>query len=259
MAQQSALDPKNRIIVHMNTDHTADLALYLKHHRALSDTEAATARLDDMTLSQLRITTVAGTDAASHTHTVPIEPAMESWADARPRMIAMTAAAHAALAKGERDATVRAIRDRNALALEYIVPPRALLAVLVCATLSLTSLALEVLASRGLGLAASLAALQRRGLDAWFPGGAEGYFWVQRWLVTPLWLLHLFEAVLMSWRLEKLGRQGRQRGVRIVRRCGAVWWLWVVETFLGGFGAHLRFGRAAKRALNEVEKLRKDE
>lgn len=74
---------KSAIINHMNKDHRFSLSLYLQVYNAVPANDAKSAHLEDITFNDLLIT------AAGTRYTVPIDPPMQSFADARSRVVAM--------------------------------------------------------------------------------------------------------------------------------------------------------------------------
>ncbi|RFU32856.1 hypothetical protein B7463_g3528, partial [Scytalidium lignicola] len=76
----------------MNADHQESLSLYLRHFNHLPASSAQNPTLQDLTLSEMTISTGDG-----KTHTVPFTPPMKSWADARVQTVDMDTAARKAL------------------------------------------------------------------------------------------------------------------------------------------------------------------
>jgi putative heme iron utilization protein len=94
MADQTSKDAamKERIIKHMNNDHADSLSLYLQHYNKLSASSARGARMTDISLSAMTFQTTDG-----KTHTIPLNPPMTSFADARTRSVDMDREARSAL------------------------------------------------------------------------------------------------------------------------------------------------------------------
>lgn len=94
---------KQFIIDHMNADHQDSLALYLQAYNRVPSSSAQSAHLEDITLSDLLITTTTtpttgGTQPQTKTrYSVPINPPMTSLSETRPRVVAMTNTALARL------------------------------------------------------------------------------------------------------------------------------------------------------------------
>lgn len=74
---------KAMIIKHMNADHQDSLTFYLQVYNSVPSSDAKSARLEDITLNDLLIT------AGGTRYTVPINPPMKSFSDARSRVVAM--------------------------------------------------------------------------------------------------------------------------------------------------------------------------
>ncbi|KAI9931764.1 hypothetical protein MW887_010343 [Aspergillus wentii] len=74
---------KDFIIKHMNADHQDSLVLYLRVYSQISAREAKSARLEDISLSDLVIS------ANGTRYSVPVDPPMKTFSDARSRVVAM--------------------------------------------------------------------------------------------------------------------------------------------------------------------------
>lgn len=74
---------KSFIINHMNKDHQDSLSLYLQVYNAVPTSDAKSAHLEDISLNDLLIA------AAGTRYTVPVNPPMKSYSDARSRVVAM--------------------------------------------------------------------------------------------------------------------------------------------------------------------------
>ena len=204
--------PKQRIITHMNNDHQDSLIRYLQHYAKLSSFSARNARLTDISYNDLTILSSNGTS-----HTIPMKPAMTSWSEARPRVVAMDSEAVAGL--GASDITVKKYK-----------PPRGFMSVVFVAC------------------ALTYMAFCRR---ANFVPGSIFYETLLRsapsfakfcWTIQPLLLgimvpLHGGEAIWMvKSRLEK----------HTVRMFSRVWWMWVSSCFVEGIGSFVRFDECVR-------------
>ncbi|KZV87761.1 hypothetical protein EXIGLDRAFT_723373 [Exidia glandulosa HHB12029] len=96
------VDMKTRIITHMNADHADSLALYLRNYLSVPAYEAASARLDDITVDGITLSY----SSPSKTVVLPFEPPLDSLADARPRLVAMSHASSAAVGQALTRVTV---------------------------------------------------------------------------------------------------------------------------------------------------------
>ncbi|KAJ5477457.1 hypothetical protein N7539_007601 [Penicillium diatomitis] len=77
------MSSKDFIIKHMNADHADSLQLYLQAYNGITAKEAKGATLEDLTLSNL-ILSAHGTR-----YSVPIQPPMKDYTEARVRLIAL--------------------------------------------------------------------------------------------------------------------------------------------------------------------------
>ncbi|KAI0403467.1 hypothetical protein F4802DRAFT_599065 [Xylaria palmicola] len=219
-------DPRARIMAHMNRDHTAELSMYLRAFNGLSASAAAGARLTGLSLDALTV------ESASGVHTVRVSPPMGSLADARVRMVDMAARARSSL--GLSDVRVdRFVRPRGGGLASFL--------------------------GVGFYFASALAlalGLLRPGTAAWalldrhFPagsgggGGAATFAWLVRRLFVPVVLIHTAEAWWMA--RSRLARHGVEAG-------SALWFKWVLETFVEGYPAFRRFD-----GLVREERAKKD-
>ncbi|KAI1275843.1 putative integral membrane protein [Xylaria sp. FL0933] len=220
----AASDPRPRIMAHMNKEHGADLQRYLQAFNGLSPSAASAATLTDLTFDTLTI------QSASGTHSVRITPPMKSYADARVRLVDMAERAQAQL--GLSDIRVTRFEGPRGLGLLTFVGVAFYL-------VSAVALASRVLRP---GTAAW------RFLDAYFPyKGAEGFAWSVRVIAVPTAVLHATEAWWMA--RSRLAKYGVETG-------SALWFMWVLETFVEGFPSFTRFDGivAEERRKNEAAK-----
>ncbi|EPS27921.1 hypothetical protein POX_e06896 [Penicillium oxalicum] len=77
------MSSKDFIIKHMNADHADSLQLYLQAYNGITAHEAQGATMQDLTLSNLIIT------ARGTRYSVPIQPPMKDYSEARARLIAL--------------------------------------------------------------------------------------------------------------------------------------------------------------------------
>ncbi|KAI1506218.1 putative integral membrane protein [Biscogniauxia marginata] len=210
---------KARLKAHMNRDHADSLSHYLRAYNGLSASAAASPELVDLTLDTLAIASASGT------HIVPVTPPMKTLADARVVLVDMAQSAQAKL--GLSDVRVAVYTPPEGLGIVSFVGVTQYL-------VSAATLALGLVApgTRVWDL-----------LDAWFPGGAEGYAWLVRAIFVPTVAIHVFE----TWWMIR-GRLTQYR----VESGSKLWWLWVGNTFLEGYPCMKRFDR-----LVEAERKRK--
>ncbi|KAJ5206781.1 hypothetical protein N7491_002589 [Penicillium cf. griseofulvum] len=77
------MSSKEFIVKHMNADHQDSLILFLQAYCGITSTQAKNAQLEEISTSNLIIT------ANRTRYSVPIEPEMKNYSEARGRMVAM--------------------------------------------------------------------------------------------------------------------------------------------------------------------------
>jgi hypothetical protein len=215
---------KARIITHMNADHPDSLRRYLEHYSSLSSFASRNASLKDMTLSSMTIAS-----SSSQTHIIPIDPPLQSWSEARARVVEMDKTATKAL--GRSDITVTRYQ-RPVKLWEW--------GVAIAGTVYLT-----VFSSRDNFLPGSVPYnLVLKHLPA---AVAEfGYkFWP--YVYWPTIVIHAVEAVAMA--ATRLRKHSVPLG-------SALWWKWIVGTFFEGFANFLRFDVIVAEEKKRKEKAR---
>jgi hypothetical protein len=212
---------QDRILTHMNTSHTRELTHYLRHYSGLSTRQAKGASLRDITLQGMRIR-ASGADYVVH-----FKPALQSWNEARPRVVEMAAISRDGL--GISDIYVTAYQA-----------PRFADAIVMAAVsfyfVSFLSLPWVVPGSPVWNL-----------LSAYFPGGPASFRWLVKAIFFPVVGIHLVEPVVLDrTRLRKHG----------VDRWSGQWWMWMVSCFFEGFMVFRRFDDvvAKKRAQKAAKK-----
>lgn len=205
----------------MNKDHSAELKLYLRAFNGLSPSAAADAQLTDITLDALSI------KSASGAHEVRVTPPMKSLADARVRLVDMAARAQERLGLSD----VRVDRFSGPAGVGVA---------------SFFGVALYFVSAAAVALG-----LVRPGTWVWAPletyfpyYGAAGYVWLVKAIALPVFAIHATEAWWMA--RSRLARYGVEVG-------SALWFLWVLETFMEGYPAVVRFD-----GLVREEKKKKD-
>ncbi|OAA79248.1 hypothetical protein LEL_02734 [Akanthomyces lecanii RCEF 1005] len=212
---------KDRIISHMNRDHTREMSNFLRHYNSLSKRQAARPSMRDVSLDTMHIR------AGGFNHAVPFVPPLRGWDDIRPRLAEMDAVARRDL--GVSDITVAT----------YVAPRPADWIVFCAVTFYFVS-------------AASLPWLVH-GTTAWsllnggFPGGAPMFRWLVKVLFVPVLGIHVTECYLLD-RL-RLSRHG-------VERFTGIWLLWEVSCFLEGLMTWRRFDElvAEKQKQKDAKK-----
>lgn len=209
---------KQRIIQHMNKDHQNSLIRYLEHFCHISSYSARNARLEDLTLSSMTISS-----SRNSRHVVKIDPPMESWSEARARTAAMDSEAIEGLSRSK--ITVK----------KYTRPKGLSIVVPISVACTLAAFFLRSNFQPGSYLYDNL--LESVPNFAWF------CYTIQPLLLPLVVAIHSGEAVHMaSSRLEK----------HSVPRFSSLWWMWIVNCFFEGFGTFVRFDGIVK----EEEELR---
>ncbi|TQV98013.1 hypothetical protein V2A60_006288 [Cordyceps javanica] len=209
---------KDRIISHMNRDHTREMSNYLRHYNSLSKRQAANPSMRDVSLDTMHIR------AGGFNHTVPFVPPLQSWSEIRPRLVAMDAVARKEL--GISDITVTT----------YVAPRPGDWVVFLAVTfyfVSAASLPWIVPGSTAWSL-----------LDRGFPGGAAMFRWLVKVIFVPVLGIHVTECYLLD-RL-RLSRHG-------VERFTGTWLLWEVSCFLEGLMTWRRFDELVAKKQQEKD------
>ncbi|OJJ39557.1 hypothetical protein ASPWEDRAFT_37360 [Aspergillus wentii DTO 134E9] len=204
---------KDFIIKHMNADHQDSLVLYLRVYSQISAREAKSARLEDISLSDLVIS------ANGTRYSVPVDPPMKTFSDARSRVVAMHKECLQKL--GISDIIIKEYRaPRGAGAVTFAICLAILLGYPRQTDFQPGSILYDTI-----GLAN-------------IPSVAEFLYSFQP-LLFPLVLgAHLLETTLFAFlRLKPHG----------VTFLSGVWFAWIVSTLIEGGGAWMRFGKMVKK------------
>ncbi|KZZ91413.1 hypothetical protein AAL_06649 [Moelleriella libera RCEF 2490] len=212
---------RDRIISHMNQQHSRELTFYLRHYQGLSIAQAAGASLRDVTLKEMRIR-AQGTD-----YTIPFNPPLSSWSEVRGRVVAMDATARAGLGISD------ILMDR------YYGPgffDKCLMGLVVFYFFCLFSLPWFVPGTRAWKF-----------VSTYLPFTPEFWRWEIKFVFWPTQIVHLAENFYLDY--SRLGKHG-------IDRWSPVWWQWIVSNYFEGIMAYRRFDRviAAKRAEKEAKK-----
>ncbi|KAF2157788.1 hypothetical protein K461DRAFT_274018 [Myriangium duriaei CBS 260.36] len=207
---------KARIISHMNADHHDSVVRYLENYHHLSHWTATSGHITDITLSTLTIASSSGS------HSIPFDPPMSSFRDARERLVVMDKECVAAL--GRSDITVR----------EWVVPRGVFLALFIIVSTTFIAFSLRSnFAPSGI-FAPFLPSFFRRFCHA-----------IQPVVFYGMLAIHASEAVYMA--------RGRLRKHNVNVR-SAVYWQWVGDAFIEGFGAFFKFDELVRRKRVEKER-----
>ncbi|KAF5021372.1 hypothetical protein F66182_6561 [Fusarium sp. NRRL 66182] len=207
---------KNRILSHMNKDHTREISYYLRHYAHLSASAASSPVLQDVDLSGMSIKSQDGRD-----HFVPFTPPLTSWAEIKDRIIQMAHEAREAL--GLSDVIITAY-----------VPPEGFGVIVTGSVLFYFF------------CAASLPWVQPgthiwKLLDSNFPGGAPLFHWLVNTIFWPVIGIHVVECYFFDKKLQRHG----------VERLSGQWWLWLSNCFFEGYPAFQRVDGIVARKQNK--------
>jgi hypothetical protein len=228
---------KTRIITHMNADHASSLSLFARYFCKLPTAQSATAKLTDIELTHLIISTTSPftnytTNRTTARNYIALTPPMSSFSEARERLVTMHNEALAGL--GFSDITVT-----------HYEPPRSPLHVFVFA------LCLWAWISFCYRPNLLPTAPVRPIYTFWSAGGYSPAFasfahYVQPLTITLMLVIHISEATYFA--RTRLRKHQVQTG-------SAVWWSWVTSNLVEGVGAMQRFDAIVRN--KEEEKKRK--
>lgn len=213
-----------RIITHMNADHAFSLTLYARHYNHLPQHMACTARLESLTLTHLTMTSSFGRLL------VPFSPPLTSLTQAREKLVAMHADCLAVLDVA--DVRVAQYRPPNA----WWQWAAALGVTAVLLTFPFRASLLPESGSWAAGF--------------WSLGGRAPWLARLAWVMQPVTLPATLLIHVLEVRHLVVGRLRRFS----VQMFSAVWWCWVVDVFLEGFGAFMRFDQVVTE-LREAKGL----
>ncbi|KAL5323738.1 hypothetical protein ACEPPN_008279 [Leptodophora sp. 'Broadleaf-Isolate-01'] len=212
---------KARIIKHMNADHADSLSYYLQHFCKLSSRTAHGAIISSITLSSMTLKTTDG-----KSHTIPFEPPMKSWSEARTRTVDMDREARTAL-------------DISSIRITEYDPPRKPIQVVLFLILSATWLACIFQRFIVPGTWMYDVAL------SFYPGGPELFLWMVRKMTWPFIGIHAVESFFLD--RTKLRKHGVTRGT-------SLWWKWIASCLIEGFACFQRIDATIARKTKEAEK-----
>jgi len=168
--------------------------------------------------------------SSGKSYDIPVDPPMQTWADARLRAVSMDQTAREAL--GISDIYV----DR------YLMPskPVHVIVFILCVW------AFAQFAAYYLGYMSPGTFLYSDVLKYWPFGGAEGYTKLIRRIGMPVVLIHASEAILLDWFRMRGGKFGVDRGT-------GLWWKWIGMQFIEGAANWMRFDAEVARKRKEKE------
>ncbi|KAF2143282.1 uncharacterized protein K452DRAFT_286109 [Aplosporella prunicola CBS 121167] len=211
---------RQRIVSHMNADHQDSVRRYLEHYCNVSSFAARNARLVGMSLGSMSI------QAAGHRYNIPLEPPMQSWREARERVIKM-----------DQDA-VTALR-RSDITVKTYTRPRGFHAVVF----TVCSLTYVLVSRRANALPGSYI---HDYILKYVPALASFTAKVQPIILVLMIVIHVFESSIMA---RKLGKHNVPFG-------GGLWWCWITSCFIEGFGALQRVDALVRKGRLEKEKAK---
>lgn len=215
MADSAAKDAaaKQRIITHMNNDHWDSLIRYLEYFCHLSSVAARHAQLTDIDFDGLTLRANGGSS-----YRVPIKPSMTSWADVRPRVVAM-------------DAEVVAGLNRSNITVKRYARPKGVTAVVLLVLIISSFLMLFKRSNFQPG------SFLHDIILVYVPGFARFGFRVQPLAFYSMVLIHLGECIYMvRGRLQK----------HTVPTFSKLWWKWALSSLVEGYGSFVRFDEIVK-------------
>lgn len=216
---------KTRIITHMNNDHQDSLVRLLEYFCHLSSFSSRNARLTDITYDNLTIQT--GNRFGLCAHSIPILPAMTSWADARGKLVAL-------------DATATAGLNRSKITVKKYVKPTGFMAVihfLVVSTFAVFCRPANFEPGSWI----------YDYVWVYIPGFARSRHWMQLLLLSFMFGVHGAEAL---WMIKSRLRK------HTVPTFSKLWCAWVLSCFFEGAGSFVRFDKIVEEETRRKEKLK---
>ncbi|CAG7979223.1 unnamed protein product [Penicillium nalgiovense] len=202
------MSSKDFIIKHMNADHQDSLILFLQAYCGITSTQAKNAQLEELSTSNLIITS-QGTR-----YSVPIEPVMKDYSEARGRMVAMHKESLKRLGRSE----VTLTEYRAPRGIEAVIFVLCLLFYVTC--------------------------FQRSNLQ---PGSdLYEYLGLQRipWFPRIVCILHPYVVAIHI--VETIALAVTQLKPLNVPALSGLWWKWVASCFVEGYGSFKRIRQIVK-------------
>lgn len=216
MASSSDKDvaTKTRILNHMNADHAGSLSLYLRHYCQLSKSEASRPKLLDISLSSLVIASKSG-----KSHTIPLEPPMSSYADARPRFVAM-------------DNECRSALNISPYTITRYESPKTFFHRLI---FGLCLMTMVIITTKSYIVPGTFF---YDNVLPWFPGGAKTFLWISDKTAIPTIAIHVVETIYLD--RSRLMKYNIERG-------SSMWWKWMTSCLIEGYGSFARIDAMMKK------------
>jgi hypothetical protein len=210
--------PRARIMAHMNASHQRELSHYLRHYLGLSPRTAADPEMTSVSLEGMVIS------AKGKEYSIPFDPPLASWAEARPRVIEM-------------DAVARKHLGLSGIYITSYAPPRGF-DIVVGSSVAFYFFCYLTLPFVKPGT------LIWRFLETVFPGGGDGYVWIVRTIFLLVFGIHISEVYWFH--RSRLLPQGVQAG-------SSLWWKWIISTFFEGVCTFLRIDGIIEAKRKEKE------
>jgi len=231
----------------MNADHDDSLRRYLEHYHSLSSFSARNAHLTNITFTTLTLSTSTITPSSpppasasassanrkhefnTSTYQIPLDPPLKSWAEARERLVSM-------------DKVCVEKLDRSPITLNTYIFPRGfhlVLGILTICTLITFSSSAHLQPNKYSTIFGPL--------PIWIPGWFSFLTVMQKPVLWFMIVVHGAESIWMArTRLRK----------HSVPTASRLWWMWVVGTFLEGFGNFERIDAWVGQQVAKREKLK---
>jgi hypothetical protein len=220
----------------MNADHADSLSLFARYYCKLPTAQASTAKLTDIELTHLLISTSSTftnytTNRTTARNYIPLTPPMSSFSEARERLVAMHNESLAGLGMSE-------------IAVTRYQPPSSPLHLFVFA-LSLWSWLSFSYRPNLLPTAPVKAIYDFWSVGGYWPGLASLSYFLQPFTISIMLVIHISEAVYLA--RTRLRKHQVKTGSR-------VWWSWVMSNFIEGAGALQRFDAIVQDKEEEKKK-----
>lgn len=224
------MEAKTRIITHMNKEHQDTIVRLLEHFYGFSSYAARNARLYDMTLHTLYITTSPSSGSAKKdNYVVTLYPPLGSWGEARERLAALD------------KRTVTGL-GREPVTLKRYIPPKGLHLIV-----GITCLLVYIVLGRRANLSPATCP---KAIKPWlerYPAVAEFLWNIQPKAFYPLVGIHIVELLALArLRLTKYS----------VPVGSGLWWKWIIGTFIEGFGSFQRIDNWAAKEKATLAKAK---
>jgi hypothetical protein len=220
----------------MNADHADSLSFFARHYCKLPIAQASTAKLTDIELTHLIISTTStftnyATNRTTARNYIPLTPPMSSLSEARERLVAMHNESLAGLGMSD-------------IAVTHYRPPSSPLHLFVFA-LSLWSWLSFCYRPNLLPTAPVKAVYDFWSVGGYWPGLASFAYFLQPFTLGFMLVVHISEAAYLA--RTRLRKHQVKTGSRI-------WWSWVISNLIEGGGAIQRFDAVVQDKGEEAKR-----